>query len=98
MLTLDKFLSEEKLKPPRIYGFDNYLKAMKKPAFLNTTSHNNPDKNVTSDDLRNAWRDFLQFISHFKCQYCGKGLGRKQNEKIKCKSCGEEFSFASQSE
>ena len=93
--SLGRFLKENDLKPPLVSGYSgSYLDVMKKARFANITSHHNPHLNITSNELKTTWRDFLEFKSHFKCSSCGSDhLIKVQGKEPSCADCGDEFAF-----
>ena len=93
--SLGRFLKENNLKPPLVRGYSsNYLDVMKKARFVNITSHYNPRMTITSNELKTAWREFLEFKSNFKCHSCDSyRLTKVQGKKPSCEDCGNEFVF-----
>ena len=91
--SLGRFLKKNGLKPPPVSGYSgNYLDVMKNARFVNIASHYNPHLVITSNELETAWKEFLEFKSHFKCSGCGSDrLIKEQGKKPSCADCGEEF-------
>ena len=95
--SLGRFLKENNLQPPHVYGYSgSYLEVLKKAKLLNITSHSNEHLGIkiTPNELKTTWREFLEFKNHFKCGNCdGDRFMKEQGKKPKCVDCETEFAF-----